>query len=549
MLHFHNGELRGLHGRHRVQVGSELLPPVDRWWTVDLYLDDVGEELRISLLEEYANQKKPTDGEIYRKIRQYEEEQNEPFRQRWLAPLLRCNRERLEQLDNRRNRRLRQGFDALLAIPGLWGHGMRISMIHRLVAIDCVEEFWSSLVDHDPVAMKRIDQDTVEKLQLIAPRASRVDAQAAHGFILSGQAFVSFSETERRTIWTRMERFTGLVPSLHTFFEDFKYLESCAQCIKRLFSPPDESIWKSMTHMFETSPETEEDCLVQTSESTFRKTHMAGMERLDIAYRQVWLYAMRHYPSMPADPKNDDDLLAKPNRAKADECVVYEMAELAHRLGFCSTEITELMNQSPDRQIARAALLKARKPGRFRYNPQEFETLVDRIVDCFSIADPDELEQTHELLADAIVKPRARCGMPQTRTHRQDSTFLFLDNLHTDAPPGADTITTFFVRRCVYFAFLGKASSFQSRDREGSEHSPPDSPLSDVPMSPLFVQDGPVGARAAGTRASKGTRAGKAAECTAGGPRRTTPSSQNTYTQTAASAPPSTQSTANGVRC
>nr|KMM64374.1 hypothetical protein CPAG_00726 [Coccidioides posadasii RMSCC 3488] len=369
----------------------------------ELYVD-VGEELRISLLEEYANQRNPTNGEIYRKIRQYEEEQNEPFQQRWLARLLRCNRERLEQLDNRRNRRLRQGFNALLAISGLWGREMRISMIHRLVAIDCVEEilnylesvkeFWSSLVDHHPIAMKRIDQDTVEKLQLMARRASRVDAQAAYGFILSGQAFAGFSETERRTIWTRMERFGGLVPSLHTFFEDCKYLESCAQCIKRLFSPPDESIWKSITPMLVTSPETEEDCLVQTSESTFRQTRMAGMERLDIAYRQVWLYAMRHYPSMPADPKNDDDLLAKPNRAKADECVVYQMAALAHRLGFRSTEITELMNQSPDRQIARPALLKARKPGRFRYNPQVFETLVDRIVDCFSTADPDEPRTT-----------------------------------------------------------------------------------------------------------------------------------------------------------
>lgn len=29
---------------------------------------DIGEELRTSLVEEYANQKKPTDGEIYHKI-------------------------------------------------------------------------------------------------------------------------------------------------------------------------------------------------------------------------------------------------------------------------------------------------------------------------------------------------------------------------------------------------------------------------------------------------------------------------------------------------
>jgi hypothetical protein len=38
-LRFAAGQLRALHGRHRVQAGAEVLPPADRWWTVDLYLD------------------------------------------------------------------------------------------------------------------------------------------------------------------------------------------------------------------------------------------------------------------------------------------------------------------------------------------------------------------------------------------------------------------------------------------------------------------------------------------------------------------------------
>lgn len=39
LLQFQTGQLRGLHGRHRAQAGCEVLPPVDRWWAVDLYLD------------------------------------------------------------------------------------------------------------------------------------------------------------------------------------------------------------------------------------------------------------------------------------------------------------------------------------------------------------------------------------------------------------------------------------------------------------------------------------------------------------------------------
>lgn len=100
---------------------------------------DIGEELRTSLIEEYANQKKPTDGQIYRKIRQYEGEDNESFRQRWFVRLSPSNQDRLDQLDNKRNRRLRRAFDRLLPIPGLWPHGMRISMLHRLIATSCID--------------------------------------------------------------------------------------------------------------------------------------------------------------------------------------------------------------------------------------------------------------------------------------------------------------------------------------------------------------------------------------------------------------------------
>jgi hypothetical protein len=100
---------------------------------------DIGEELRAALMEEYSNQKKSTDGEVYRKIRQYEGEGNEAFRERWFVRLSPSNQERLDQLDNKKNRRLRHAFDRLLTIPGLWPGGMRISLLHRLIASGCVE--------------------------------------------------------------------------------------------------------------------------------------------------------------------------------------------------------------------------------------------------------------------------------------------------------------------------------------------------------------------------------------------------------------------------
>lgn len=253
-----------------------------------------------------------------------------------------------------------------------------------------------------------------------------------------------------------------------------------------------------MKHMLVVPEEVEEDCLIQTSESTVRHQRADNIERLDLGYRQIWLYAMRHYPLMPPDPKNDDNLLAKPNRAKADERAVYDMAKLASRLGFFSSEIEQLLKGSPDREIARTALLQARKPDRFRYDPQLFERFLNQFEECISAATPYQPENTQELLANSSVNVRARCGMPQTGTHKQDNQFLFLDKLHINEVPVAKTVTTFFVRRCVYFAFLGKPLS-HARDPALRGNTPP---RDSSPASSLFLTDH-IAATGPGTRPSE----------------------------------------------
>lgn len=99
----------------------------------------MGMDLKTSLIEEYANENTPTDGQIYWRIRQCEAEEDESSRQRWFVRLSKNKQMRLDQLDNSRNRRLRQGFNRLLHIRGLWLNGLRISMLHRIIAAAAIE--------------------------------------------------------------------------------------------------------------------------------------------------------------------------------------------------------------------------------------------------------------------------------------------------------------------------------------------------------------------------------------------------------------------------
>jgi len=90
--------------------------------------------VKTCLVEEYSNEKKPTDGEIYRKIRQYHFQQNLHFEWRWWSRLSPHGKRCLKQL--LRHEELTAALDALREILGLWG-GMRLHTWNTILAIKC----------------------------------------------------------------------------------------------------------------------------------------------------------------------------------------------------------------------------------------------------------------------------------------------------------------------------------------------------------------------------------------------------------------------------
>ncbi|KAK9578945.1 hypothetical protein V6Z93_009873 [Aspergillus fumigatus] len=496
-LRFSGHPVQCLHGQHRLKAGEETLAPSDQWWIVDLYLDDISQDLQHALVDEYANERHPTDGEVYRKIRQYQHESNALFQNRWWSRLSPNKAKRLRQLFSQENTFICAGFDALLPIPGLW-KGMSLGSLNSVFALKCDEEivhylrviwtFWAALANHDRTWMARIDTHTVDELQLYAPRASKVDWTTVKGKILSGEVFSNFSRSERASIWENLrskEACDGIIPSLHTFFRDISYLELCANAVKRLvvLNKQRPTVRSALVHSFRPR-HGDGDYLVQTSETTFRRQRGSTTECITSGYRQIWMYAMRHYPDMAKDvqcghPKANP-ARAKA-RAKADESVIHDMAALAQKLGFRTPQIKEILKQSPDRQIARATLLKARKPDRYHYDSETFESLVDRIVGCFVLAIPNESQPTMALVTGQAPKLHDRCGTPQEQAQKLDRPHLFMDRLHAETVRQKN-LSSLEVRRCVYYAFFGKPASATSTQSTMLGHSPGSEPL-----SPLFL--------------------------------------------------------------
>ena len=99
---------------------------------------DISRELETELTDEYANEATPTDGEVYRKVRQYQYEASARFEERWLSRLTENKQKRMRQLSQPENRSIRSAFDSLLPIPGLW-NGMSIGNLPRVIAVKCDE--------------------------------------------------------------------------------------------------------------------------------------------------------------------------------------------------------------------------------------------------------------------------------------------------------------------------------------------------------------------------------------------------------------------------
>ncbi|KAI7972761.1 hypothetical protein EIK77_000817 [Talaromyces pinophilus] len=174
---------------------------------------------------------------------------------------------------------------------------------------------------------------------------------------------------------------------------------------------------------------------------------------------------------MPKASESNDPL-ATARCEDADERIIHNMANLATRLGFASPRIDQILQQSPDRHLARAALLKAREPSCYRY--ESLEALVTRITECFDEAVPVNSQPERRHFAPRTVPLRTRCGKPRLQDHEEEQNLLFLDQIHTEM--AADSVVSaFYVRQCVYFAFFGKTSV--------TPHVRGDV----TPQSPLFV--------------------------------------------------------------
>ena len=281
--------------------------------------------------------------------------------------------------------------------------------------------------------MQRLDHITVKALECKAPGASMNDLAFLYGKIQKGAMFHDFNEQERNTILDALKSFDGLVPSFHTFFEDFKCLQIWGQCAKILkrVNPgkegPGRTVFTALEQAFDETDQHMDRCIVQKGETVFTTIPGSIIDRVDLGYRQLFLYVMRHHrETIPGSTKMELKGRKKMMEGihipkPVDKLAWCRFATLADRLGFASAEIASL-------------------------------TLMDEAV----VKVPSERAKPSFITTEAGQCDERRSGRPFDLAYKQSQDGLFLENVHSEDKRQGRGITPFFVRRSIYLAFLGQ---------------------------------------------------------------------------------------------
>ena len=296
-----------------------------------------------------------------------------------------------------------------------------------LYYLDHVRRFWNDLVRYDKHEMQKVDYITVKALELKAPGTSTSDSMTLYCQLRKREIFSAFNLDCRMEIWAKLQAWEGLLPTLWSFFKDFKYIQACAHWVKRLIKVPlTGTLYMAMARSFSDMNQMRGKCIIQEVESVFTFRSITTQNCVALHYRQVFLYIMQHFRELsPSSTKLEPKPSERKIRTTKDlnRSVLHGLADLAERLGFKSERISDLKPKY-------SSYADGRSPS-------------DQSKPAYVIDGPGECQER-------------RCACPFHLAYEQSKDFLFLDNMHNIDKSQGRSIQPVFVRKSVFLAYFGR---------------------------------------------------------------------------------------------
>ena len=262
-------------------------------------------------------------------------------------------------------------------------------------------------------------------------------------------------------VWSRIAQIDYIIPSIHTFLEDTKLLEPPARIMKSLLPRPCKT---TILQEFERMHNGSRAWSYQRTETSFEQRNEASSAAAQHnSYRQLWLYAIRHFPAMTGQPLRKDPGKLKPPRPALELTWWYRLTKLALSCGFTDIDRTYFNEDDVDHKIVEAFLQQV-CPHQIRTGSMQSE--LQQLVDFLKTlrgGPEDTAEDTEMLDQGAIGIPCGpditfRCGVPFDTAFKEDQAALFLPFIDNPQTHG-ENLRSFAVKRDIFYSFFGPPES------------------------------------------------------------------------------------------
>ena len=198
---------------------------------------------------------------------------------------------------------------------------------------------------------------------------------------------------------------------------------------------------------------------LQTAETTFMpQTEASSDDAQRNAYRQLWLYGMRHFPEMTGQPLRKDPGKPKPPRPAIELIWWYGFTQLALDCGYTGIDRTYANNDEADYKMVEAFLQQVRPHQLYTGSMQnELQQMVGLLK---TLRRQDQEMEDLGYLEDEVgvhcgPDIAFRCGVPFHTPFREDQPALFLARIDRVPQNHQESIRSFAVKRFVFHSFFG----------------------------------------------------------------------------------------------
>lgn len=322
-----------------------------------------------------------------------------------------------------------------------------------------INKTWTQVVGDKEADQLRLDANTVAILQGRCPMLSLKDRAHVQNRMLAGDIFPAVKADDQRSqIFDRSCSIEHVIPSIHTFLENTKYLEPPARILKQLLPGKCKG---SMSQHFSALHGGQVKVKVQTSEFTFEDRTSSSGRSSWLSYRQLWLFALRHFPVM--DGQSPRRVRAKqstlpPGRQPRRWC---ELSSLASENGYRRIRRMYRDRKEADAKVIEDCVRSILPSKYYAIDSERMRQIVQ--LNCQLLSDVPYLERVTvapELTSDhddCGSHISDRCGRPWEHSFQADEESLFLDHIYSNSYSTLPKryLTSFAVKRDFFRAFFG----------------------------------------------------------------------------------------------